>query len=215
MSASVTGVSPVPRLGEEIAAEEGVRPGLEQVAAFPGVRQMRRVDPADRVGAEPERLAVGQDAGRPVEGVAVDHPVDATTQRLGGRRGREQEIQRAAFVVLEVRERDVAEALDRHHRGDRLAHQRGHPAGPRVEEQRRVVHHQVLVERKAAGELGRRRAEPIDAARDLVDTGVRSGVRDHARARRKASRSRSPGDWPYSVNATAASPRNWVPWLTT
>src|SRR5207249_1241694 len=71
------------RLGEEIAAEEGLRPGLEQVAAFPGVRQMRRVDPADRVGAEPERLAVGQDAGRPVEGVAVDHPVDATTQRLG------------------------------------------------------------------------------------------------------------------------------------
>jgi hypothetical protein len=82
-----------------------------------------------------------------------------------------------------VRERDPAEALDRHHRGDRLAREREGAARAGVKQERLVVHDEVLVEGEAARyrHCFRRqgRADAVDAGGDLVDPRPRLRVGDH------------------------------------
>ncbi len=142
---------------------------------------VRRVEPLDRVAAEHELLAVGERARRPVGDIGDgDHRRDPAAQRHRFGRRRQQLVERAALVGLEVRERDVAQSLDRHDRGDRFAHQREHPARTGVEEERLVVDQQVLVEAEAlaVGEVDRG-VDAVDAVADLVDVGAGLGVGDH------------------------------------
>jgi hypothetical protein len=66
------------------------------------------------VPAELEHLAVGQGARRALGDVVHrHHGGDAAAHRLGLRRGGEEIVERAALVGLEVREGDVAQALER------------------------------------------------------------------------------------------------------
>ena len=44
---------------------------------------------------------------------------------------------------------------------------------------------------------------------------ARSPTPAYARPRIQTLKSMSPGEWPRSVSIAAASPRCWVPWLTT
>ena len=142
-------------LGEQVAAQEGARGGLHHQAAVPAVRHVRRVEPAHRVRAEAQHFAVGERAGRSVRHVVDgDHRGDLPAQRLGAWRRRQPFVERAAFVGLEVREADVAQPLDRQHAADGLAHEREQPPRPGVEEQRRVVDDQVLVEIELPGPPG-------------------------------------------------------------
>ena len=48
----------VARLREQIAAQQRARPDFKQVSAFPSVREMRRVEPADPMTAERQLLAI-------------------------------------------------------------------------------------------------------------------------------------------------------------
>ncbi|MCU0990309.1 MAG: hypothetical protein MUE63_12175 [Xanthomonadales bacterium] len=162
----------VPALREQVAAEQRFRAALEQVPALPGMRQVRGVDPAHRVAAQREFLAVGQGAGRTQRDVVhAGHFGDLAAQRLGRRRQRQEVVERAALVGLEMGKADVAQVPHRQHGGDGLADQRKQFVRPAVVEQRAVIHDQVLVEGKSAGHRARRyrRADAIDAVGDFVD----------------------------------------------
>ena len=140
MSASVSACSPWPGWVNRSPQKKVPVERVHQQAAVPAVRHVRRVEPLQRVAAQRELLAVGQRARRPV-GQVVDrhHRGDLAAQRHGLRRRRQQPVQRAALVGLDVREAHVAQALDRHHGGDGLAHQREQLARTGVEQQRLVV----------------------------------------------------------------------------
>src|SRR5690606_32815898 len=96
-------------LREEIAAKQRARRQLVDEAAVPTVRHVRRVEPLDRVPAELEPLTVREAARRPVGIVAhADEGTDTAAYGLRVRRHGQKLVQRAAFVGLEVRERNVA-----------------------------------------------------------------------------------------------------------
>ncbi len=148
------------RLGEQIAAEQGGRLLLEQVAAVPSVGQVGGVDPAHGVVAEGELLAVAE-AARLAVGDVVDghHLGHRTTERYGAGCHGQELVEGAAFVGLEVRDAEIAQAADRDHGLDGLADQRKHPARPGVEQERFVVDDQKLVEGETHRQR-RRRAAP-------------------------------------------------------
>jgi hypothetical protein len=83
-------------------------------------------------------------------------------------------VQRSALVRLDMRKRDVTQLLDRDDARDRFAHERKHLAQPGVEQKRRVVDNQILVEGEAAwDEVGRDRgADAVYSVGDLVDVGA-------------------------------------------
>ena len=73
----------------------------------------------------------------------------------------------------------VPQPLDGQDLLDSLPHEREDPAQPRVEEQRMLVHDEVLVEGKTAGDRGQGRVDPVDVLGDFVDARSRFDVRDH------------------------------------
>src|SRR5262249_41901874 len=81
----------------------------------------------------------------------------------------EEFVERAAFVRLVVRERHVAQALDRHRGGHRLPRRREQAPRAGVEQQRRVVADEILVIRKAAGDVAERRVDAENVGCDLFD----------------------------------------------
>jgi hypothetical protein len=128
------------RLGKQIAAEEGGRSLLEQIAAIPSVGQVGCVDPRYRVPAERECFAVTETECLAVGDVIDGHHLrHGTAERYSTRRHLEEFIDGAAFVGLEMRDAEIAQAACRYHRLDRLADQWEHPARPGVEQQRFVV----------------------------------------------------------------------------
>jgi len=84
----------------------------------------------------------------------------------------------AALVALEVGQGDVAQALERQHPGDRLAHQREEAPQPRVVQQGLLVNDQELVEGEPSGDDGRGYggADAVDPVVDLVDACLHGGV---------------------------------------
>ena len=178
-------------LGEEVAAEERPRRHIQHQPAFPGMGHVGRVVPAHGVAAEREVLAIRERTRRAI-GEVVDrhHGGHGSAHRHRLRRGGQEGIERTAFVRLEVRQPDVTQALDRQHRADRLAHQREQLPLARVEEHRRLVDDEVLVEAELARHpgLGNRRVDAVDAVRDLVDVGAGFRVRDHCSTPMKVSR---------------------------
>src|SRR5262249_9450221 len=90
-------------LREEIAAEERFRRPLEEIPALPAVRQVRRVEPLEGLGAEREQLPIRQRFRRAV-GELVDRTRrrDLTAHRNGIGRRLEPFVERAALVSLEV-----------------------------------------------------------------------------------------------------------------
>ena len=78
---------------------------------------------------------------------------DLAAHRLRLRRDGQEFVHRAAFVGLEMREGEVAQAAHRQHGFDRGARRFEDAAQAGVEEQRLVVDDQILVEREAAGNV--------------------------------------------------------------
>jgi hypothetical protein len=109
------------------------------------MRDVRRVEPAHRAGAEREILAVREHARGPVEGVGVQHRIEAPAEGYGLRSDREEMVQRAGLVALVVREGDVAQPCHRQHGRDRLAGLAEHPPRPRVVEERRLVQNEIPI----------------------------------------------------------------------
>jgi hypothetical protein len=162
-------------LGEEIAAEKRARLALHQEAAFPGMREVRRLDPAQGMATERDELAVGERARAPVGKIIHgNHGGDAAAERRGVGRHRQELVERAALVRLEMRERDPAHPLDRHHALNSRPHLWEAATQPRMEEQRLVVDDQVLAEAEPAGSHARRqrRGDAVDPIGDLVDARV-------------------------------------------
>ncbi len=151
------------------------------------MRHVRRVEPTERVPAEPQLLAIGERARRPI-GVVVDryHRRDTAADRhCLGRRGKEG-IERAALIRLEVRQTDVAQTPDRNDGLDRLTHEREQMPMAGMEHHGLIVDDQILVEAElaAAGQL-HRSVDAVDALGHLLD--VRAGLRigDHVDLRRE------------------------------
>ncbi len=112
-------------LREQVAAEE--RPGrrIEQVAAFPAVRQMGRRLPRQLVPSQAQRLPVGHRQRFDVHHVADrDHRRDLAAYRPGLRRRCQEFGEAAALVRLDMREADVVQAGDGEHGFDLAADQR-------------------------------------------------------------------------------------------
>jgi hypothetical protein len=99
------------------------------------MRQMRGIEPLHLATAERKHLAIGQRA-RPAIGDVVDrhHRGDLATERHRHRRRRQKLVESAAFVGLDMRQRDIAQPLDRNGAGDRLADQREQLARAGVEQ---------------------------------------------------------------------------------
>lgn len=120
------------------------------------MRHVRRIEPLDGVPAQRERVAVGERPWRAVgDVVGGHHGGDLPAHRNRLRRDRQPLVHRAAFIRLEMRVRDVAQPLDGQHALDRLAREGEQPARSRVEQERRVVDDQVLVEVELARASGR------------------------------------------------------------
>ena len=139
---------------------------------------MRRLEPTHGVATEGDELTVIHRARAPVrEIVHRDHGGNLAAERLGVRRDRQELVQCAALVGLEMRERDPAQALDRHYARDRIAHRRKYASKPRVKQEGLVIDDQVLVEAEPAGHRARRHrcGNTIEPIGDLVDAGVRLG----------------------------------------
>ena len=140
--------------GEQVAAAAACRWLLEQVAALPADaggaphRDSSRACGRGSSTSPSARARAGRSARSSTETIAAM----LAAERLRARGRREQLVERAALVGLDVREGHPAQARHRHHGRDRLPHQREHPARPGVEEQRLLVHDQVLVEAEAAGQ---------------------------------------------------------------
>jgi len=81
-----------------------------------------------------------------------------------------------------VGEADVAQARERQHLADRLGDQREHAARAGVEEERRLVRDQVLVEAEGAAGKHGRGVDAVDARGDLVEVGAAGCVGDHGEA---------------------------------
>ena len=95
----------IPRatLSEQIPAEQRGGEFLGQEAAFPRVRQMRRVEPAHGVTAQRQAFSIGKCARRPVGQVADgDHRGHRAAQRRRLRCGRQPLVERAALVGLHM-----------------------------------------------------------------------------------------------------------------
>src|SRR5579863_8710886 len=58
------------RLRKQVAAEQRARALLEQIAALPSVRHMRRIEPSHLMLSEQERVAVGHLARRTIGKIA-------------------------------------------------------------------------------------------------------------------------------------------------
>lgn len=112
-------------LGEEVAAEEGARLELHHEAALPAVRDVRGVEPLEGAAAGAQDFAVGEGA-RGARGDVVDrhHRGHLAADGRGGGGQGEEVVQGAAFVGLEVREGDVAQALGRQDLADRFGDER-------------------------------------------------------------------------------------------
>jgi hypothetical protein len=135
------------------------------------VRRRYLEDPAgDRGAAEVEDLAVGHRVRWPqalvVEGQqAAERPV----RDLRVRGGAEELVHRAAFVCLQVSERDPAQPRQRHHPLDRLAYGGEQGPHPGVVQQRLVGVDEELVEGEPARcDLRDAGGDPVDAVADLV-----------------------------------------------
>src|SRR5439155_13513510 len=92
----------VARLREQIAAQQRARSDFKQVSALPGVREVRRVEPADPMTAERQLLAIRERTRRTIEAVAVDQRVDPPAHRFGARGNGEEVIERATLVRFVV-----------------------------------------------------------------------------------------------------------------
>src|SRR3989440_11121000 len=111
------------------------------------MRNMRRVQPAHGVPAELQDFAIRHWPWRSVCYVVHrNHRGNLPAHRDRSGCCREKLVQCSAFIRLEVRERDVAEAIDGHYALDRLAYQWKHPSQSGVEDKRLVIHDEILVE---------------------------------------------------------------------
>jgi hypothetical protein len=139
---------------------------------------VRRVDVAHAPAAEVEHLAVGEHARRAIGVVGqVDAAGDVAVRHFGARRGLQPQVERAAFVGLEMAEADPAQALERHDRGHGRTDGGEQLAVSGVEQQRLVAEHEELVEVEPGGrgDLGDVSRDPEDAVGDLVDAGGHGG----------------------------------------
>ena len=119
------GLPDIQRVIAEMGPLPGARDFLEREAAFPAVRHVRRVDPAQAVAAQCQHFAVGEGAGRTVRQVVDRHvrgDLAAHRHRVGccGKKV----VERAALVGLDMRERDIGKRGDGQHARDGFADQR-------------------------------------------------------------------------------------------
>src|SRR5438105_15062289 len=112
-------------LRKDVAGEERARRGVEKISGFPAVRNVRRVNPDELAFADGQTFAIVHCLWRTVRVIGDRYERgDATAERYGVRGRSEKLVQRTAFVRFEVRESDVAQAIDGHDPTDRFGHQR-------------------------------------------------------------------------------------------
>ena len=101
-------------LSEEITAQECSGRFFHQETAFPGMRQVRRVEPSHGMFTKREQLPVSQGARRAIGKVLNRHQgSDAATERQRLGRCRKPLVKRAAFIGLDMGESNVTQPLHR------------------------------------------------------------------------------------------------------
>jgi len=160
-----------PGLREEVAAEERSGGCVEEVAAFPAVRQMRRRLPDELVPPEVERLAVRHAERLDVHKVTDGHHRRNLAANGTRPRSRRQKVgEAAALVRLHVRKPNEAKLRHRQHRLDLLPDHGVELSRTGMKQEGLVVDHEVLVEREAAGhEVGHCDIDAISVLGNLVD----------------------------------------------
>ena len=127
------------------------------------------------MAADVERLVAGDDRWAVGEVVERHHARQLAVDHLGARCRREQLVHRAAFVGLDMSERDPAQLVDiAEDPPDRVGHQREQRPHAGVEQERFLAAHEKLVEDEPRGrghvrDVG---AQAEDVRRDLVDSVV-------------------------------------------
>ena len=140
-------------LSEEVAAQQRARRLLEEVAALPRVRQVRSVEPAHPLAADapgprrPRGAARGRSARSSTDTIAATWLQSGCACGAAASRSLSAPHSSASTCEKAIQRRRSTGITA----GDRLAHEREHPPGSGVEEQRLVVHDQVLVEAEAPG----------------------------------------------------------------
>jgi len=162
-------------MGEEVAAQQGLRGLLENDPRLPAVGHVRCIEVTNSSAAKVEHFFVGERPGR-----AIRHLVerDGTSEpsvsnlRLGGER--EQLVHRSTLVRFNVSKGDPAQPFQRDDLRDGLDHRGKHRAMPRVKKQWLVCVNYELVKGETI------RPDPRDKRRQPVDTvGYLVDSRDH------------------------------------
>ena len=160
-------------LRKQISTEQSLRRCVEQYAAIPAVRNVRRVEPLQLAATDGELFAVSEPTRGPV-GKVVERCQYAnfSAKRRRSRCRFQKVVQRAKFVALEVRPANPAQLLDWYHLVNGFQGVGEHLAPSGVEQQRFVVNHQVGIEGESARNYVQGRTDAIDSSFDFVDTGA-------------------------------------------
>ena len=134
-----------------------------------------------RVPAERQLRAIGERVRCAVREIADGHHRrHLAAHRHGLRRGGQKQVQRAAFIGFEVRQAEVAQLFQRHHRANGLGDDRKQLPLAGVKQHRRVIHDEVLVEAELPGARNAHgRVDSEDAVRHFLDVGAGLSVGDH------------------------------------
>src|SRR5262249_22533327 len=154
-------------LCEEVTAKERLRNGFDEIAAVPTMWQVWRVEPTYAAPAERQCGAVDETERRTIGKIAGRcHRAELAANGVCMRRCGEELVQRAVFVGLMMRKRNIPQLRDGQYCRNGSA-RRGKQA-PRtgVEQQWRVIDEQILIERKTTWRGIRVAADPIDRVAD-------------------------------------------------
>src|SRR4051794_28684100 len=133
--------------GEQVAAQQRLGCLLEEQAGIPAVGNMWRFDPANPLAAQVQDLAILKRAGWAVgEVVYRDDAAHSAVSDLRVRSSPEPGVHGAAFVGLDVPERDPPQPCQWHHAFYRCGDQRKHRAWTGVEQERLLRIDEELVE---------------------------------------------------------------------
>ena len=108
---------------------------------------MWRVDPLHGMAAKIERFAIPKHARGAIRHIANgSHSADLPAQGQGARRGGEKPVQRSALIALEMRQADIAQALQGDHPRNGFADFGKELARAGMKQKRGVIRHKKLVE---------------------------------------------------------------------